>query len=630
MSTLPQSTFVSRPLAVMYLRVSTKDQAARGGEAEGFSIPAQREACLRKADALGVQIVDEFVDAGESARSANRPELQRMLAYVADHKVSTVIVHKVDRLARNRVDDVEINLALTAAGAQLVSCSENIDETPSGMLLHGIMSSIAEFYSRNLATESRKGMLQKAKGGGTVNAAPFGYLNAHERTDEGREVKTVTLDPERAHWVTWLYERYASGDWTVAMLRAELEREGVTTLPKPNRPSAPIANSHIYNILKNRYYVGIVTFEGIEYPGKHPALVSEALYAEVKRVREAHHQSKAKPRIHGHYLKGTLYCGKCGEALTFEQSRNRAGNLYDYFYCLGRQRLKNGCDFKATQAHIIEGLVEDHWGSVVLSETRISAIREIVLGHLDSVLPEQAAAQTEAQRTLLDLNRQSDRLLQAYYADAIPLDHLKVEQTRIAAERATAEAEIQKHTTSRELVVEKLDQLCTLLADAQGYYLAAPAKLRRQLNQSMFERLYVYDDEIVGSDLSAPYQRLLSDSLETDLSSERHRVQTTHVRTGVLHLVPRSDESAHRGQESGAKDLVSRARRGAPRDRMRAFLKVERPRGGLPWETKNPGPIKVRGSNEYFLVAGAGFEPTTSGNRVGSTSTFRCMPPEAP
>src|SRR5205823_1912115 len=148
---------------VLYLRVSTKAQATHGGEAEGFSIPAQRDACRRKAAALGAEIVEEFVDRGESARSSRRPELQRMLAYVADNAVKFAIVHKVDRLARNRVDDVEINVALTRAGVTLVSCSENIDETPSGMLLHGIMSSIAEFYSRNLANEVNKGLIQKAK-----------------------------------------------------------------------------------------------------------------------------------------------------------------------------------------------------------------------------------------------------------------------------------------------------------------------------------------------------------------------------------------------------------------------------------------------------------------------------------
>ena len=76
------------PLAVIYLRVSTKDQAARGGEAEGFSIPAQRDACLRKAQSLGAVVVEEFVDRGESARSADRPELQRLLHYVRDQSVT--------------------------------------------------------------------------------------------------------------------------------------------------------------------------------------------------------------------------------------------------------------------------------------------------------------------------------------------------------------------------------------------------------------------------------------------------------------------------------------------------------------------------------------------------------------
>src|SRR5580692_7126648 len=154
-------------VAVIYLRVSSKEQAEKGGEAEGYSIPAQREGCKRKAVSLSAAIIEEFVERGESAKTADRPELQRMLAYVAEHPVKYVIVHKVDRLARNRADDVAINLALQQAGVELVSVSENIDQTPSGLLLHGIMSSIAEFYSRNLANEVMKGTVQKAKNGGT-------------------------------------------------------------------------------------------------------------------------------------------------------------------------------------------------------------------------------------------------------------------------------------------------------------------------------------------------------------------------------------------------------------------------------------------------------------------------------
>lgn len=74
--------------AVTYQRVSTKEQASKGGRDEGFSIPAQREANTRKAAALEARIVAEFVDGGESARSADRPDLKRMLDYVASHQVA--------------------------------------------------------------------------------------------------------------------------------------------------------------------------------------------------------------------------------------------------------------------------------------------------------------------------------------------------------------------------------------------------------------------------------------------------------------------------------------------------------------------------------------------------------------
>lgn len=106
---MPETDTAPMLTAVTYQRVSTKEQASKGGRDEGFSIPAQRQANARKADDLGARIVAEFVDAGESARSADRPDLQRMLDYIATHQVTYCIVHKVDRLARNRLDDVEIH-----------------------------------------------------------------------------------------------------------------------------------------------------------------------------------------------------------------------------------------------------------------------------------------------------------------------------------------------------------------------------------------------------------------------------------------------------------------------------------------------------------------------------------------
>jgi hypothetical protein len=167
-----------------------------------------------------------------------------------------VLVHKVDRLARNRVDDVEINVAIKKSGATLVSATENIDETPSGMLLHGIMSSIAEFYSRNLATEVHKGMSQKARTGGTPGKAPLGYRNIGRLTPEGREERTVEPDPDRAALITWAFTTYATGDWTLRSMADELETRGLTTRRTPKLASRPVQPNVLHSILTNPYYKG--------------------------------------------------------------------------------------------------------------------------------------------------------------------------------------------------------------------------------------------------------------------------------------------------------------------------------------------------------------------------------------
>src|SRR5919202_2518451 len=124
---------------VIYLRVSTREQAERDLTEEGFSIPAQREACLRHIADKRWSVVDEYSDRGESARTADRPQLQAMLARIAEERdVDAVVVHKVDRLARNLEDHVAIRALLRRRGVVLVSVTENIEETASGRLVEDI------------------------------------------------------------------------------------------------------------------------------------------------------------------------------------------------------------------------------------------------------------------------------------------------------------------------------------------------------------------------------------------------------------------------------------------------------------------------------------------------------------
>lgn len=165
--------------ALLYLRVSTKEQAMRAGDPEGYSLPTQREACLRKAESLSADVIEEYLDKDTGTLVDKRPAMQRLLSRVeADRDIDYVIVHKLDRLARNRLDDAHMTMTLELAGATLVSCVEGIDQSPSGRLLHGMLASVNEYYSRNLSDEIKRKTLAKAKGGGTPFLAPIGYLNS--------------------------------------------------------------------------------------------------------------------------------------------------------------------------------------------------------------------------------------------------------------------------------------------------------------------------------------------------------------------------------------------------------------------------------------------------------------------
>jgi hypothetical protein len=105
-----------------------------------------------------------------------------------------------------------------------------------------------------------------------------------------------------------MFEAYGSGEWTMPMLAVELERRGLRIPATPKRPARPVSIQHIDKMLRNRYYIGYVTFEGVEYEGRHPALIDRATFERVQAVCKARRETREKTQKHPHYLKGSVFC----------------------------------------------------------------------------------------------------------------------------------------------------------------------------------------------------------------------------------------------------------------------------------------------------------------------------------
>lgn len=295
--------------AALYLRVSSPGQVNTDYDPEGISIPAQRVACERKAAQLGLDVVAEYVEPGLTATSMDkRPAFQQMLARMREeHDIDYVVVYKLSRMNRNRIDDAFVVMQLRAAGATLVSATESIDASPAGQLLHGILASINEFRSAEDGADIRYKMGEKAKRGGTLGRAPLGYRNTREEF-EGRQVATVIVDEERAPFVRQAFELYATGDYTLDRLQQTMADLGLRTRPTRRWPEQPVSLNKLSQMLRDPYYTGVIEYQGAIFQGRHPALIDTELFTKVQDVLEQRSQNGNRDRIHHHHLKGMLFC----------------------------------------------------------------------------------------------------------------------------------------------------------------------------------------------------------------------------------------------------------------------------------------------------------------------------------
>ena len=511
--------------AAIYLRVSTSAQARRNSEPEGYSIPAQREACQRKASTLDAEVLAEYVDAGESAKTADRQQLRALLDRVEHERdLDYVIVHKVDRLARNRYDDATISYALHNAGVELVSVCENIDDTPFGRFMHAIVAANAEFYSANLAAEARKGLIQKAKSGGTPTRAPIGYLNVR-KVIEGREIRAVETDPDRAAHIQWAFTAYATGAYTLDTLSDALEDRGLLTRRTPSRPSKPLSRSQLAAMLANPYYIGTVRYAGVEYKGNHPTLIERHAFTAARAVLDAHGHAEERDRKHEHYLKGTLYCGRCDSRMSLTHAKGNGGT-YPYFFCIGRTR-RNGCDQPYVPVHLIERAVERTYATIRPEAEHIQEVRS-KLDHALTGMRQPAEQDVKRQqRRLAKLAEERTKLLHAYYQGAIPLDLLHQEQERISTQIANAAAQLLSAQRSASDVQATLQKALDLLAAGPDAYSKAPGHLRRQWNQALFLRLLVHDEDIQTAEIAEPFATLTTPGLADEL--DRHEQEPCHT-----------------------------------------------------------------------------------------------------
>ncbi len=346
--------------AVIYARYSP------GSKQNYQSIEGQLKECYAFAERSDLRVVREYVDEHLTGTNDKRTQFLQMIEDSKRKVFQYIIVYQLDRFARNRYDSATYKAKLKKSGVRVLSAKENITDDASGILIEGVLESMAEYYSAELSQKVKRGIAISASkckffGGGI----PLGY-----KVDEE---KRFIINEETAPVVKQMFEMLANG-YNYAEIARYMNERGIPT----SRGGKWNKNS-FHSIFANRRYLGKYIFQGNEIDGGMPRIIDDALFEEVQRVLEKYAQAPSRGKALEEYLLSEkLICGKCGNKMTGISGTSKNMTVHHYYKCNGNP--KANCDKRSVRKQFIEdevinaivgknGVLTDEFIDMVAAET---------------------------------------------------------------------------------------------------------------------------------------------------------------------------------------------------------------------------------------------------------------------
>jgi len=448
-------------IAVAYARFSSDNQRDE-------SIDAQLRAIREYADSRKITIIHEYIDRAKSATSDDRPAFQEMIRDSASHKFNIVIIHKLDRFARNRFDSTFYKRELHRNGVTIQSVLENIDDSPESIIMESVLEGMAEYYSKNLAREVRKGMKETAlKCQHTGGLPPLGY-------DVDPNTKKLVINESESRAVKIIFTMFLEGNGYVKIIK-ELNNRGIKT-----KRGGLFAKNVIYGILKNRKYTGVYIFNRAtskDIDGKRnnhtskssdeiicikdgvPRIISDNDFEKVQErlnSRKRLDTTKAKEK---YLLTGKIICGECEHSFCGNRKfSGRNKRLHITYRCNNRTgRDCIACDNKEINRDRIEQYTLKILSDIIFDE---NSMEQIVKNYNDFIQKSSSESENAIQdisKKIADNNRRIDNITNTIAETGnatlvTALENLEIERDRLHAQLLKEENKVSSRKVDESVI----------------------------------------------------------------------------------------------------------------------------------------------------------------------------------
>ena len=443
--------------AVAYTRFSSDNQREE-------SIDAQKRQINAYAKLHNITILETYVDEAKSATTDNRPAFLKMINEVKD--IDYVIVHKLDRFARNRYDSAIYRNKLKKKGIKVVSVLENLDDSPESVILESVLEGMNEYYSLNLAREVKKGHNENAykalHNGGTP---PLGFDVTQE--------KTYVINEFEAEAVKIIFNMYADG-YGYSDIRNEMNRLGFKT-----KSGNEFGKNSLYEILRNRKYIGDYIYnrrkrdgnkynnhadsdEMIVLSGAIPQIIDKNVWSRVEMRRIENKKRRGAHMSRRDYLLSGKVYHECGSVMRGTKKSSKKGTEMFYYRCENRD-----CHTlpKSIQTHVIEDKVIKALNNYIFIEDKIKLADKI---YENINISSSDDEYLKLKNKLSELIKEEKNITNAVLSGIIN-EELKTKNNDIQKQKAFIEHELKSLGTEDNISLDDVKEFISSVGDLTKY-----------------------------------------------------------------------------------------------------------------------------------------------------------------
>ncbi len=461
---------------IVYCRVSSKEQAENGS-----GLITQEKECREFIRREQLNLVKEpFIEEGESAKTANRTQLQKMLHYIATHKgeIDTLVIHKIDRLSRNVYDYQSIREALARFGVSIHSVTEPIEETPVGRFIENTMSNIAQLDNDIRGERARSGTMEALKQGRWVYAAPYGYIQTG-----GRGKANLITDKDKSSIVKKIFQYLAEGGHTIEDARRYAFKLGM----KDNKGKM-YNKASFHRLVRRPIYKGFINIPNMDLytRGTFEPIVEPKLFDLVQDIIDGkNHNPPVYRKIHPDFpLRGTILCPKCNRKMTANWSRKK----YPYYKC-------SYCKNVNLRQEDVHNAFQEYLGNIKLSETIVELTKDAIKLNWEERNKASELNLKELRKRQEQISKKENSIVEQNSLGILPPRVAKEQLEKLEEEYAQIEYELSQYKPTEEIDKELLEYATYFLENMCSVWEELEPTSQNELQKFLFSDGLQFDGE---------------------------------------------------------------------------------------------------------------------------------------